>query len=254
MTPQQMYVDALLDSIANEPFPSEDQRELLLAVKERLATASDLGDELRRLYAVDRFADFALSLLWVQKQCDSDPERSEPTADDQYFVSLKFRQAFAEERGHGPAPEHQEAESIVENEPPQEEAPPAAVTEERSPVTYAADAAEDTFPQLLEKFVIAVQAGVDDKTRLFDKVVQLATDIGQPDSEYSSDLQEFCARLVEFLSYVRSNEYMDDVRTMNILSTISDAMASWSSASIETRSGLLSEGIKALSEAQSHFE
>jgi len=59
---------------------------------------------------------------------------------------------------------------------------------------------------------------------------------------------------VEFLSYVRSNEYMDDVRTMNILSTISDAMASWSSASIETRSGLLSEGIKALSEAQSHFE
>jgi len=257
MTPHQLYVGSVLEAVSTEPFSSEDQRELLLAIKDRIVSAPDLGNELRRLYSVGGFDEFALALMWMVKQAD---ERADPTADDQYLVSMKFRQAFG-------APEQEQAEEVEvshEDTPPEVELPgeetptdaatPVSTPEERAPVAFAPDAAEDTFPQLLDKFVIAMQAGVDDRTRLFDKVLQSATEIGQPDSDYSSDLQEYCAKLVGFLSYVKDNDFLDDVRTLNILSTISDAMSAWDSASIESRMGLLAEGIKALADFRNHFE
>ena len=253
MTSQQLYLDALLDAISSEPFPSEDQRDMLLKLKEHFAETADLAGELKRLYRVESFSELAISLMWVGQNAEADAGRSEPTPDEQYFVSLKFRQAMGrgvpdvEPAGPVEAPE---ATAQEEPEPPS----PEPMVEERPTVAYSPNAPEDSFPQLLEKFVIATQAGVDDRTRLLEKVMNMAGEIGRPDSDYSSDLQEFCSKLVEFLSYARRNEFMDDVRTMNILATVSDSMASWSAASIESRAGLLSDGIKTLSDAQSHFE
>jgi len=254
MTPHNVYIDILLDAISNEPFPSEDQREMLLTIKGHLAAVPDLGEELKRLYKVEHFTEFAIALMWIQQQVDLDPGRSEPAPDDQYLVSMKFRQAFS-----GGSSESEPSQSVVEEEPaaaePARQDPPQVPgAEERPPVAYDPDAPEETFPQLLDKFVIAAQAGVDDKIKLLEKVMSAAAEIGQPESDYSSDLQEFCSTLLEFLSYAKRNEYMDDVRTMNILSTISDVASSWSSASIEARSGLLSDGIRALTDAQSHYE
>jgi len=168
---------------------------------------------------------------------------------------LKFRQAM----GRGvpdvePAGPVEAPEATAQEEPVPEPPSPVPMVAERPAVVYSPNAPEDSFPQLLEKFVIATQAGVDDRTRLLEKVMNMAGEIGRPDSDYSSDLQDFCSKLVEFLSYARRNEFMDDVRTMNILATVSDSMASWSAASIESRAGLLSDGIKTLSDAQSHFE
>ncbi len=257
MTPNQQYVDALLEAVSSEPFPSEDQRDLLLAIKDRLSGSSDLQEELRRLYRVEGLAEFALALMWTTKQIDRNPDRSEATAEDQYLVSMKFRHAFGalhEEETDAPGQEAGEDALGAHGEPEPEPEAPEPAPEERAPVNFAPDAAEDTFPQLLEKFVIAMQAGVDDRTRLFDKVVHSAREIGQPDSDYSSDLVEFCSKLVDFLTYAKANNYMDDVRTLNILSTISDAMSSWDTASIESRSGLLSEGIKVLAEFRTHYE
>ena len=254
MTPQQVYIDALLDAVANEPFPSDEQREVLVRVKEHLASAADLGEELKRLYAVDRFSEFALALMWAERQAEREPERSEPSADDQYLVSMKFRGAFAEEEQSEARPAAEPIEEPVASDDVSQEVPPEPEAPTGPPVAFDPTAPEDTFPQLLDKFVVAMQAGVDDRNRLFDKVMNSASEIGQPESDYSSDLQEFCAKLVEFLSYAKRSEYMDDVRTLNILSAISDAMSTWSAASIETRSGLLADGTKTLAEARSHFE
>lgn len=250
MTPHQAYIDALLDAVANEPFPSDEQRETLLAVKGHLASAPDLTEALKQLYKVEHFDEFALSLLWVQQQVQLDPARMEPTADDQYLVSMKFRQAFSEGQPEASPSFPVPAMEVPMPEPAPE--PPAAP--EPLAVAYSSSAPEDTFPQLLDKFVIATQAGVDDRSRLLEKVVHSAGEISHPDSDYSSDLQEFCSKLVAFLSYVKGNQYLDDVRTMNILSAVSDAMTLWSSTSVEARAGLLSDGIKALAEAKSHFE
>ena len=255
MTPQQQYLDALLDAISSEPFPSEDQRDMLQRLKEHFAKTSDITGELKRLYRVEPFSELAMSLMWVGQNAEQDAGRSEPTPDEQYFVSLKFRQAM----GRGvpdlePSRPVEDLEVSVQEEPTPQPANPVTVAEERPAVAYSPNAPEDTFPQLLEKFVIATQAGVDDRTKLLEKVMNAAGEIGRPDSDYSGDLQEFCSKLVEFLSYARRNDFMDDVRTMNILSSVSDAMATWSSASIESRAGLLSDCIKTLADAQSHFE
>lgn len=255
MTPQQVYLDALLDAISSEPFPSEDQRDMLLRLKEHLAKTPDPAMELKRLYRVEPFSELAMSLMWVAQSADQDAGRSEPTPDEQYFVSLKFRQAMGRSVPDVELSEPvDEQEVAVQEEPPPEPAQPVPMAPERPVVAYSADAPEDTFPQLLEKFVIATQAGVDDRTKLLEKVMNTAGEIGRPDSDYSSDLQEFCSKLVEFLSYARRNEFMDDVRTMNILSAVSDSMTSWGAASVESRAGLLSEGIRTLADAQSHFE
>jgi hypothetical protein len=254
MNPQQTYIDSLLEAISNEPFSSDDQRETLIKLKEHLAAAPDLEQELKRLFRVEGFSHFALSLMWVRQELERNPERQELTADDQYLVSMKLRQAF----GDVESPLESSEPAVTpdaEVREPQPEAPKEAPVEPQQPtVAYLADAPEETFPQLLEKFVIAMQAGVDDRTRLFERIMSSAGEIGQPESEYSSDLQELCANLVAFLSYVKGNNFMDDVRTMNILSSVSGAVATWSAASIEIRAGLLAEGIKTLAEAKSHFE
>ena len=133
MTPHQVYIGALLDAISNEPFPSDDQREILLNMKTHLVNASDLGEELKKLYKVEHFADFALSFMWVHRQVDTDPGRSDATTDDQYLVSMKFRQAVA---GGTPEPEPEQTEA-QENLPPQEsailDAPRARGCERRAP-------------------------------------------------------------------------------------------------------------------------
>lgn len=255
MTPQQMYLDALLEAISSEPFPSEDQRDMLLKLKEHFANTPDLTGELKRLYRVDSFSELAMSLMWVRQNAEKDTGRSEPTPDEQYFVSLKFRQAMGRGvPGLEPLGPVEAPEASVQEEPAPEPPNQVPLVEERPTVAYSPNAPEDTFPELLDKFVVASQTGVDDRTRLLEKVMNTAGEIGRPDSDYSSDLQEFCSKLVEFLSYARRNEFMDDVRTMNILSGVSDSMATWSAVSIESRAGLLTDGIKALADAQSHFE
>jgi hypothetical protein len=68
------------------------------------------------------------------------------------------------------------------------------------------------------------------------------------------DYKQFCKLLTEFLEYISNNQYMDDVRVMNILSNIQDPFAQWAHSAPENRSGLLDPVNDILRDFKTMFE
>jgi len=57
------------------------------------------------------------------------------------------------------------------------------------------------------------------------------------------DYRQFCQMLVEFLQYITNNQFLDDVRVMNIVSNIQDPFTQWTRNEPENRSGMLDQAI-----------
>ena len=284
----QQYIGNLLESVAEGQISSDEFRITFAKLREKLGVAEDFEAELKKLYQVANFSEFALCFLWIAEAVEQDPSKLEYTPSEQAFVVGKFREAVGETTAppvsespaagppqptFTPTPEPTEnpfGEQVAEQPaaPPVEELPemPAHLQMETAghidrseQDVYAAppsptSGTESEFAGLVEKFVEAMQGGSDERTSLFDSILHQAGTITAIGSGYPDDIREFCQYLIEFLGYVRENGFMDDVRVMNILSNISSPVTSWAGADPASREGLLAEGSELLRMFKSLFE
>ena len=112
---------------------------------------------------------------------------------------------------------------------------------------------ERGFAHLLERFLESVQSGNDDRTSLMSDVLNECNTVLAAGS-MAEDYKRFCQLLMEFLQYISDNQYLDDVRVMNIVSNIQDPVAQWARSEQDNRAGLLDQAIDILRDFKTMFE
>lgn len=274
----QEYINALMDNVSEGHIASDEHRLIFGRIKEKLAGAADFESELLSLYKVRRFGDFALSLLWIAERVESNEAKNEYTPDEQNFVVEKFRISVGDLEHapleDSPVPEAspsdlwtaEPGEAVPEQPAPEGEETPempahlqmetAQPIDESEKSVYAAPTSidENEFGPLVEKFIEAMQSGADDREALLSSVLSQTHVIVAPNSGAGGELREFSQYLIEFLTYINENGFMDDVRVMNILSNVSSPVALWAQAGPDARQGMLAEGIDILKSFKSLFE
>jgi hypothetical protein len=267
MTHAQQYIDTLLGHIPTWELKSIDNRNMLDEIKERLATCENLQTELIALFRVKGLADFALSLLWIMEKAESNPTfYYDPSADEEKLVFSIFKKATGEESasslldsfGSGaasePAPEQGQQGSnpftgfsFESSASPQksdaiEQSAAGAVTPEQ----------ERSLADLLEKFLEAIQNAAEDRTVLMESVkTECRTFLALSSG---TELHEFCRIILEFLDYVDTNQFIDDIRVMNIISNIQGPYLQWKDSAPENRAGILDPALEILRDFKSMFE
>jgi hypothetical protein len=112
---------------------------------------------------------------------------------------------------------------------------------------------EHDFATLLERFLESVQSGNDDRTTLLSDVINECNTVVTADL-VPEDYKQFCQLLVEFLQYILDNQYIDDIRVMNIVSNIQDPVNQWARSEQNNRTGLLDPAIEILRDFKTMFE
>jgi hypothetical protein len=263
MSKAQNYISTLLERLPKWELTSYEHQTSLDKLRDRISSASDLHQELDELYCVKGFSDFALSLMWIVDKVEKGSTLEESTLAEETLVFSYFRQAV----GGAPPPAREPAPASVPfGTPPSfgSSQPAAPVPEMDSIWGMAAQAAqaaslspaqeqERNFSSLLERFLEAVQSGNDNKTTLMSEVFNECSRIldGNP---VSQDYQTFSQLLVDFLQYVKDNQYLDDVRVMNVLSNIQDPFAQWVRSEPQNRTGILDQAINILRDFKAMFE
>ena len=285
MTRAQEYIQILMENVAEGQIGSDEHRLTFAKIGRKLSGAEDFEGELRELYKVAGFGQFALGLMWIADRVEQNVSKREYTQEEQSFVVSQFRYAvgdmgeapvmetFATEQAFTPAEppmELQEAAAVeVQEAPAADETPempshlemgtPGTVEEasqfvEAPPAGAAPSGNESEFAALMEKFVEAMQSGSDERDGLVHTVLAQSNAVSSGSTGAPDDLREFCRYLVEFLQYITENGFMDDVRVMNILSNVSGPISSWAQAAPTDRSGILAEGVEILRTFKSLFE
>jgi len=98
-----------------------------------------------------------------------------------------------------------------------------------------------------------VQSGNDDRTKLLSDIINECNRVLAAGSAVE-DYKHFCKLLIEFLEYISNNQYLDDVRVMNILSNIQDPFAQWARSTPDNRTGVLDAVNETLREFKTMFE
>ncbi|RPI05959.1 MAG: hypothetical protein EHM64_04785 [Ignavibacteriae bacterium] len=271
MNRTQKYISLLLERLPKYELRSYEHQTSLDRIRDRISSTEDIHAELRALYQVQGFAEFALCLMWVADKVEKDFTKEESTIDEETKAFTRFRQAVgdlsaseqeptvsgsmfdmsgSEGFGSAPAPvtdfnptpsSEFESPSVPgpsidsifgSPEPPSGQSMPAGGASISRPEQ------EHKFAVLLEKFLESVQSGNEDRTDLlFDVIAECNTVLSANfgDEDYS----QFCRSLIEFLQYISTNQYLDDVRVMNILSNIQDPFAQWARTDMNARAGIL---------------
>lgn len=283
MTRPQQYIHSLMENVAEGQISSDDYRMTFAKIRHRLADAQDFDGEMRHIYRVVGFSNFALALMWIAERVEADPSKLEYTPEEQSLIVSHFRFAIGD-MGSPPLGGAQIAQSdseagneasvftpigdIQETTPAVEEMPEmpaqlqmetAGAIGESEKTVYApppgpASGLEGEFAALMEKFVEAMQSGSDERDGLLQSVLAQSNTMMAEGSGVPDDLREFSGLLVEFLRYITENGFMDDVRVMNILSNVSGPVASWAQAPPDGRGGILTEGTEILRTFKSLFE
>jgi hypothetical protein len=288
MSRTQKYISLLLERLPKYELRSYEHQTTLDRIRDRISATTDIHAELLSLYKVQNCADFALSLMWIEDKVEQDGTKEESTIDEETLVFAKFRQAIgdvspseqtsepagssfdipdSQDFGSTPTPSSksefdfsspQQSTSIPAPETPIDSIFGAmAETHEPTPAMdggATSDSEQDLkFATLLEKFLESVQSGNDDRTKLLNDIVSESNKIRNASSA-AEDYKQFCMLLTEFLEYISSNQYMDDVRVMNILSNIQDPFAQWARTMPESRTGLLDSVNDILRDFKTMFE
>jgi hypothetical protein len=134
MSRSKQYLSTLLDQIPLSELESFESRAVFEKIKERISESDDIPSELKSLYRVQHFSDFALSLLWISERVESNPTMLEPSEEEQSLVLRNFQKALGEATESAPQemasePILAEATVLPESEPmpAQEEDPFAAL-------------------------------------------------------------------------------------------------------------------------------
>jgi len=268
MSRTQHYISVLLERLPKWELRSYEHQTSLDRLRDRISSAPDLREELQRLYKVKGFSDFSLCLLWIADKVERDPSLEESTLDEETLVFSLFRKAMgivpaqpqeapAEEPpqetfasgGYEPAP----PEPAVEAPAPEEPSPRFAETASPAGESAAGDEHETRLARLLEQFLESVQSGNEDRRSLMADVLEESNRILAANSP-REELNLFCRQLLEFIEYISSNQYLDDIRVMNILSNIQDPFTQWTRTDPSARAGVLDQANEILANFKTMFE
>jgi hypothetical protein len=244
MSHAQEALQILLSNIPPFEFSTDDQRSTFEAIRQRLTASADMESELKALYKVHNFSDFAAALLWIADRAEKGGG-SQTGAEETSLVLSTFRTAM------GDTASPMGSESLVPDSDN-----PLAEFGEGSPVPpdavlpFSGD--EKQFSALLDQFVEAMQSGEEARVPLLGQVVAACSIVGA--GEFAGDYKEYCGSLMEFLTYISENQFLDDVRVMNLLSNVSSPVSQWANTAPGEREGLLEEGIAPLRDFKSLFE
>lgn len=266
MTPGQQYIDTLLGHIPTWELKSIENRNMFDEIKERLATSENLQADLTELYRVRGLSDFALGLLWIMEKADANPWPSDPSADEETMIFSMFKKA-TEEESAASLIDSSGAGSVSESLPDQEqqgESPFSGFSFEPSAPQQKSDTTEQNaggtvgteqeknFADLLEKFLEAIQNAAEDRTVLMESMKAECRTILALSS--TTDIHEFCRLILEFLDYVDANQFIDDIRVMNIISNIQGPYLQWKDSTQENRAGVLDPALEILRDFKAMFE
>jgi hypothetical protein len=292
MNRSQKYISILLERLPKWELRSYEHQTSLDRIRDKITSASDIRSELISLYKVNGFAEFALSLMWIAEKVEGDTTLDESTLAEETLVFEKLRHALGDistpsqespstitednssstgiESTSLPAPEGTEelsSESLpgqvasagVETTPdvllhswgvePQVSAPTPLIDGS----TTGESEREHEFSNLLERFLESVQNGNDDRASLLSDVLNACNGVINAGTA-KEDFKQFCTLLAEFLQYISDNQYLDDIRVMNIVSNIQDPMSQWVRSEQSSRTGLLDPAVEILRDFKTMFE
>lgn len=267
MTRAQQYIDILLDHIPKWELQDYEHREIYDKIKNLLITTENLREKLKELYKVKGYADFALSLLWITDKVENDESLQHPTREEEELVFRCFRKAVGEEETSIPPSEseplsEQLTSSVSEEHvlPLQEisNVPSSSTddiwgwTQEPSIDSKKGVSKEEDFARLLEQFLEAVQSGSDNRFALLGNLRQHCQAMRVAESDPVA--LEFYTNLHDFLEYVEMNQYVDDIRVINLTANIQEPYTTWVKASPELRVGILEPATEILRNFKEMFE
>jgi hypothetical protein len=272
MSRLQKYISTLLERLPKWELRSYEHQTSLDQIRDKISSAKNIQTELRSLYQVKGFADFALSLLWIADKVEKDPTMEESTLSEETFVFAKFRQGIGDEsevtEESNPVVALSGLTSGSESEGSSEPAPAlepfvdaAWTTSFQTPENSADSAAGSTqdkgqeqgFAHLLERFLESVQSGNDDRTQLLSDLINDCSSVVNSGAA-AEDFKEFCRLLMEFLQYISENQFLDDIRVMNIVSNVQNPVSQWAQSEPNGRTGLLNPSIDILRDYKAMFE
>jgi len=253
----------LLERLPKWELKSYENQTILDRLRDRISTAKNLKSELELLYKVNNFSEFALGLMWIAEKVEKDPTLEESSIAEESFIFKKFKQAVGEiaEEGESTLAGGFPSDSLALDEKvqtPDVLLEPAWNPSEKltpSPVANVGVGKDQErhFAGLLDKFIEAVQAGSDDSTQLMANL-QKECEIVILSENISEEYKSFCSMLNDFLSYIKENQYLDDVRVINILSNIQDPFSQWVFSDREDRASLLEPAVTILRDFRFMFE
>lgn len=288
MNRTQRYISLLLERLPKYELRSYEHQTSLDRIRDRVSSTSDIHAEFLYLYQVKDCADFALSLMWIADKVEKDLTKEESTIDEETLVFSKFRQSIGDV---SPSEEESDSTGTTTNLPGSQEfrststpAPESAFSLSSPPVLESISTLEPTIDSifgdaaqsseliqptkggstygseqerrlaiLLEQFLESVQSGNDDRTKLLSDIIDECNIVLTTDSA-AEDYKQFCKLLTEFLQYISNNQYLDDVRVMNILSNIQDPFAQWARSKPNDRTGVLDAVNDILRDFKTMFE
>lgn len=226
MTQTNDVVRALFANFPVAELGSVEQQNVFDKIKHRFSQTADAEVELKDLYKVKGFSDFAAVLMWILERAQKDPQLAAMAPADETLLLSTFRKAMVEQGFLAqPAP---------------------------SPARESSAPDELAFAAQLEKFSEAIQGGVEGRGAMLET---LFNDCGDASASNAGDgFAQFSALLADLLKYIAESELLDDVRVINILSNVSSVFTQWASALPEARSGLMEEAMGMLRDFKTHFE
>lgn len=136
--------------------------------------------------------------------------------------------------------------------PSGESAPPAAVPQQAVGIGEALT--EMQFAKLVERFAEALSSGAADRDAVKDEMLNACAAILKDGSGAPDDYRNFCQVLTEFISYIYENQFVDDIRVMNLVSNVPDPVLAWAKADAGSRPGMMNAAYDTLREFKSLFE
>jgi hypothetical protein len=232
MTQSDDILRALLANFPVAELPAGEPQRVFENIKARLTDAPDAGEELKNLYKVKGFSDFAMGLMWMVDRAEKNPGLVSIGPEDETLLLSSFRKAMAEA-----------VPQAATTAPAPELTPSGGGPGKSDPKAFAVQ---------VEQFAESVQSGSGGTRMLLEDLVTECDSVVQQGSE--PDFVELATLFAGFLKYISENELFDDVRVINILSNVSSGISGWANTPVDARAGLLEEALTMLRDSKSHFE
>ena len=294
MSQPQHYINSLLDELVLSKFVSDQNLSDLEAIKKKLAGAININLELKNLFKVKNMSQFALGLMWITQRVETNPQLFFPSEEDKAFIMKLYRQAKGieapdaavqptftqeqmpvEQQEVAPSTEMQESttefqapmptettdfgfqtsemETVSPMEPQLDTGIPAPKAASEETVTSGENTLSPQFASLFERFVVSVQSGDESRISILQELYSVCKS-AQSNTQSEENFKMFTGTMSTFLNYISTNELLDDIRVMNILSNLSDSISRGAEAPPENRFNFAAEAYEVIKDFKALFE
>ena len=224
MTQTDEVVRTLFANFPTGELRSDEQRQIFDRLKTRFGQIPDGAAELKNLYTVKGFSDFAAVMMWIRERAQKDPQLAATTPEDKALLLSTFRRAMGEQ----------------------------GLPSASSANGGTGASGEKDFASELERFSEAVQSGIQGRGAQLESLFNYCEGIAN--STADPDFKQFGALMADFLKYIAESELLDDVRVINIVSNISSSVSQWAISPSDAQHGPMEEALGMLRDFRTHFE